>query len=129
MTDKGRKRDAMLKIGQLTLIIYAIALFAGGVDGLIEKGSVISLIASVVFMGLFFIALRVMRTNPKFGLGLGSLFVILSFGRFASVFGRKHEMWPAGFYTIAGSIAALIIGVAFLMEKENADRPGSEYPV
>ena len=119
----------MLRIGQLTLVIYAIALFMGGLEGAITKHSAISLIASILFMALFFVALRVTRTKPKFGLGLGSLFVILSMARFASIFAKKHEMWPAGFYTISGSLAAVIIGVAFLLEKENAIHPGSEYPV
>ena len=109
----------MLKIGRATIAIYAIALLVGGVDGFI-KGSKISLLASALFAALFFIALRVTRTRPKLGLGLGSLLVFLSFGRFASVFAKKHEMWPAGFYTIFGTLAAVIIGIAFLMEKENA---------
>ena len=119
----------MLKMGQLTIVVYAIALFLGGVDGFIEKGSVISLAASALFTVLLFAALAATRTKPKLGLGLGALFVILSFGRFASMFGKTHQMWPAGFYTIFGSIAALIIGIAFLREKGSAVRPGSEYPV
>ena len=118
----------MLRIGQLTIVIYAVALFLGGLEGFL-KGSIISLVASTLFMVLLFVALTVTRTKPKFGLGLGSLFAIISFSRFAKVFAQKHEMWPAGFYTIVGSIAALIIGIAFLMEKENVARPGSEYPV
>ena len=119
----------MRKIGQLTIIVYAIALFLGGLEGFITKHSVISLIASGLFAGLLAVAFQQAQAKPKFGLGLGALFVFLSFGRFASVFAKKHEMWPAGFYTIFGTIAVVIIGAAFLLEKGNATGPDSNYPV
>ncbi len=117
-----------LKTGQITIIIYAAGLFLGGLEGLITKGSVISLLASALFAVLLLFALRTSLTRPKFGLGLGALFVLLSFGRFAGVFLKKHEMWPAGFYTIFGSLAAVIIGTAFLMTREEVAQPASEYP-
>ena len=110
----------MLKIGQLTLVIYAVALFAGGLEGFITKGSVISLLASALFAALLVFALRTTRTKPKFGLALGALFTFLSYGRFAGVYMKKHEMWPAGFYTIAGTLALVVLIAAYLTTTESS---------
>ena len=116
----------MLKIGQLTIVIYAIAIFMGGLEGFIRKGSLPSIIASAIIAALLIVALRLTQTKPKLGLGVGALISLLTIGQFAPKFVQHHTIWPSGFYTVLGTLAALIIGAAFLRETENGAEAGSE---
>ncbi len=110
-----------MKLAQKVLLVFALLLVIGGIQGMVVAGSAASLIAGVVSAAAILLSCWLLGSRPMGGSVLGLVVSLALLGRFGSVAAKKGlAIWPAG-VVIAFSVLAIGVLIAnFLKERESS---------
>lgn len=92
----------------IAVIVYGIAVAAGGVMGFVSAGSPMSLITGGLAGLLIIIAGVMAKNNPKAGYGAAALLALILIGFFIYRYMESHKAMPA-FGVIGLSVLMLIL--------------------
>jgi len=106
----------------IAVIVYGIAVAAGGVMGFAMKGSVASLVSGGV-SGILLMALGVIsKDNPKFGFGISAGIALALIGLFVFRYLQTKSPMPA-FGVIGLSVVMLVLLVVGHFMKSGTTAP------
>ncbi len=116
-----------MKLAKKVLLVFALLVVIGGIQGLIVAGSAASLVAGVVSGALLLYSRWLWGEKNLPGFIVGLVVSIALLGRFASVAIKDGlDMWPGGTVILFSVVTIVVLIAAFLQEKKNAS--GSQEP-
>ena len=105
------------KIFLIYVIVFAVLVIAGGIQGLL-KGSKASIIAASILGALALVGAYLLKTNPTPALILAGLAFLGVAGRFFPAFLKAADkgaaLWPAGLLGIMGIVGVCMVTYAFV---------------
>ena len=110
-----------MKLAKKVLLVFALIVIIGGLDGMISKESVASLIAGVISGALLLYSRWLWGEKNLAGLIVGLVVSIALLGRFASAAVKDGlAMWPGGVVIFFSVVTIVVLIAAFLQEKKSA---------
>ena len=99
---------------QVALLLYAVAIAAGGVMGYISAQSMVSLVNGLVAAVLLLAGLAISFKNPPAGFGLSAVVALALGVFFAYRFFPTGKWMPAGVTMIISAVAFVVMLLAAL---------------
>jgi len=96
----------------VVLFVWGAIVALIGVSGFVTSKSVPSLIAGIVAGALLLGAGALLKRGKDFGFWLGAGVTLLLVLRFAPVFLKTQDVWPAGAMTVLGVLALVALFVS-----------------
>jgi uncharacterized membrane protein (UPF0136 family) len=93
----------------LILFVWGAIVALIGIFGYVTKHSAASLVAGVVAGALLIAAGMLLKSGKDFGFWLGVVVTVLLLGRFAPVYFKSGDIWPAGVMALLSLLA--LVGV------------------
>ena len=109
-----------MKTASLVAIVYGAFLALGGIQGYVAKNSYASLISGVACGAILIGCGLAMKRGMQAAWWAAALVTVAVAGRFAPVFFKTNDWWPAGITALV-SVVALVGLVVGLMSARKTD--------
>lgn len=110
-----------MKLAQKVLLVFALLLVIGGIQGMVVAESKASLIAGVVSGAAILLSRWLLGARPQIGFGLGLIVSLALLGRFGSVAAKDGlTMWPGGVVIFFSVVTIVVLIKGFLEGREGS---------